>query len=350
MRQIKASESINEALSILLKSKECFLIGEGVPDPKAMFGTTKGLKDDYPDQVFDMPVSENAGTGICIGAAVHGLRPIISHMRIDFTLYAADQLINNAAKWWPLFGFKQSVPMVVRAIVGRGFGNGPQHTQQLDSFYAEIPGLKVVYPSNAYNAKGLLMAAAEDPNPVLFIEHRWVHLMESDVPKGGYTVNLGEARIAREGKDLTIVTWGYMTAETLKACEFLSREGLECEVVDLQTVRPIDYPCILSSLAKTKRLLVVNDGWPDNGISSKIISTVCMNRGIELKETPVSLTTAPGYCPATPFLSKGFYPTTADIVEAASEAAGYDISTAEVLAYENGRVHDVANEDFRGPF
>lgn len=349
MPLISAADAIREAQAQLLaSSKEYILMGEGVPDPKAMFGTTRSLKNEFPDQVFDIPIAENMATGLCVGAAVSGLRPILAHMRIDFTLYAADQFINNAAKWWPMFGMQQSVPMVVRAIVGRGWGQGIQHSQQLDSLYASVPGIKVVSASNAYNAKGLLIAAAKDPNPVLFIEHRWVHYMLSEVPTSMYEVEIGHARVAKEGHDLTIVTWGYMVAESLKAAEFLDSQKISTEVIDLQTLRPIDFETVKQSVRKTGKLLIVHDGWGLCDIGAEL-QFECLAELSHFSNVS-RLSSSRHYCPATPYLSKGFYPSVVDILLGARFVTRMKIEIEEAQAYLASKPHDVPNEDFKGPF
>src|SRR4051812_24161774 len=231
MRVISFVEALREGTDQLLKSDDSvYLIGEGVPDPKCIFGTTAKLKDLHPTRVFDMPISENGLTGVAIGSALNGMKPIMVHQRMDFTLYALDQIINNAAKWYSMFGGHKSVPMVVRMIIGRGWGQGNQHSQNLEALYAHIPGLKVVAPSSAYAAKGLLAAAVNDPNPTIFIEHRWLHNTTSEVPEELYEVPIGKARVAHQGSDLTIVCWSYPVLEVMKAVEYLEKQGVSAEV------------------------------------------------------------------------------------------------------------------------
>lgn len=212
------AEAIREAQAQLLESDpSVFLIGEGVNDQGA-FGTTKGLKDEFPGRVMEMPVSENGMTGVCIGAAINGLRPIMIHMRADFLLYAADQIINNAAKWWGMFGGKNGTcPIVIRAIIGRGWGQGMQHSQHLENMFSEIPGLKVVCPSNAYDAKGLLIWAARQNNPVLFFEHRWIHELKCEVPDGMYEIKPEQKMLKFVHGAPIIATYGYLVHEAMKA-------------------------------------------------------------------------------------------------------------------------------------
>src|SRR5579872_1970482 len=189
-RQIKYHEAILEATDQIMElDPRVYLMGLGAPDPKGIFGTTSGLGKKYgPNRVMDMPTSENAMTGIAIGSAIEGMRPIMTHQRVDFFLLALDQLINNGAKWHYMFGGQMKVPLVIRLIIGRGWGQGPQHSQSLQSFFAHIPGLKVVMPSNPYDAKGLLISAIEDDNPVVYLEHRWLHGIFGEVPKEIYRI------------------------------------------------------------------------------------------------------------------------------------------------------------------
>lgn len=211
-------EAIREAQEQLLaEDHNVFLIGEGVNDQGA-FGTTKGLREKFPGRVMEMPVSENGMTGVCIGSAVSGLRPIMIHMRADFLLYAADQIINNAAKWWGMFGGKAgSCPLVIRAIIGRGWGQGMQHSQHLEKMFAEIPGLSVVCPSNAYDAKGLLIWASRQKNPVIFFEHRWIHELKTEVPDEMYEVRPEPVCLKKNDKGRKIKTYGYLVHEALAA-------------------------------------------------------------------------------------------------------------------------------------
>jgi len=238
-KEITFSEAILEGLDQAMeRDRRVVLVGEGVPDPKAIFGTTSGLRQKYGNRrIFDMPLSENGMTGICIGAALSGMRPVMVHQRIDFALLAMDQLVNNAAKWHYMFDGKVSVPLVVRMIIGRGWGQGPQHSQSLHAMFAQVPGLKVVMPTTACDAKGMLIAAIEDENPVLFIEHRWLHHIKDTVPEDYYRVSLDHAGVLREGSDLTVAAFSYMTVEALIAAKLLMTfMGISLEVLDMRSV------------------------------------------------------------------------------------------------------------------
>jgi pyruvate/2-oxoglutarate/acetoin dehydrogenase E1 component len=348
MRTISVVEAAREATeAILTESNDYIVIGEGAHDPKACFGTTRGLKEKFPNQVFDMPVSENGMTGVCIGAALGGLKPIMIHMRQDFMLYAMDQIVNNAAKWHSVFGGQKSVPMVIKAFTGRGFGAGHQHAQNLEALFSHIPGLKVVCPSNAYNAKGLFIAACRDPNPVIFLEHRWIHPLLSEVPEGVFEIPLGEAAIPRQGNDVTIVTWGHMTKEAIRAHQLLATADISAEVIDLQTLRPLDMGTILSSVKKTRRLLVAQESWREGGLASEIITAV-METGLHLDHHPMRVSNLNSYPASTPALTRNYYPTFTEITNTAHymmTGQFFKKFPPQALSY-----HDVPNLEFKGPF
>lgn len=342
-----AAEAIlSTTIAMMHDDPSIIVIGEGVPDPKACFGTTKGLKDIFPSRVFDMPISENGGTGICIGAALNGLKPIMVHMRQDFLLYAFDQIVNNAAKWHQMYGGQNSVPIVIRAFTGRGFGQGIQHSQNIEAMFAHVPGLKVVTPSNAENAAGLLQSAINDPNPVIILEHRWVHPITSDFENVVIATPIGKARIAREGKDVTICSWSYTVTECLKAAEFLEKVGISAEVVDMLTLRPMDLQTLEASSNKTRRLLIVNDAWGWGGLASSVYSHLPPSCYDE-----VSIITNPNYAtPPAPNLTKDYYATVLDVFDEASRLVGWPVNRAEAEAYQKSIIWDVPNPEFRGPF
>src|ERR1051325_6323467 len=221
-REITFAEAIRDATAICLRrDSRTIVIGLGVPDPKGIFGTTSKLVDEFgEDRVMDAPLCENALTGLVIGAALGGMRPILTHQRVDFALLSLEQIVNQAAKWYYMFDGKGgTVPIVIRMVIGRGWGQGPQHAQSLYSWFAHIPGLKVVAPASPADAKGMLIASVEDDNPVIFLEHRWLHGMKGPVPVGYHHVPLDKCRVARKGKDLTIVANSHMVIESLRAAE-----------------------------------------------------------------------------------------------------------------------------------
>lgn len=355
-RQLTYTAAIHEAIDLCLeRHPSVFIIGEGVPDPKGIFGTTLGLRQKYgKERVMDMPVSENALTGVCIGAAIRGLRPIMTHQRMDFSLLAFDQLINASAKWYYMFGGKSSVPLVVRMIVGRGWGQGSQHSQSLQTLYVHIPGLKVVMPTTPFDVKGLLIAAVEDNNPVIFIEHRWLYNLRGQVPCDYYKVKLGCAKIVKRGSNLTIVSTSYMTIESLRAARVLEKEGIRVEIVDVRTLKPLDVATIIRSLKKTGRLLVVDAGWKTLGFASEVIARVSLEAFGYLKSAPVSITLPDAPTPTSWVLAEKYYPTAVDIIEEVLEMLKFNkIKIKKIIEkYKSKRLipSDVPDELFKGPF
>lgn len=358
MHEITYSEAIREATARILRDDQSvILIGEGVPDPKAVFGTTKGLQEKFgKHRVFDMPVSENGLTGICIGLAIQGIKPILVHQRIDFSLYAMDQLINNAAKWHSMFGGQAgTVPMVVRCIVGRGWGQGNQHSQNLSHIYATIPGLKVVCPATAKDAYELLISSVKDPGPVIFVEHRWLHNTTSYFSEVLENTPLGKGRVAAEGTDLTIVAWSYMVVEALKVKEELKAAGISIEVLDLRTIRPLDIGLIKDSVRKTKKLVVLEEAWNFNSLSSEIITQIIEDESIEMTSRPKRITLPDFYAPSTPHLSQYFYPNSKEIITLVlSMLPNIHFRQDRIddfLAIESSRKNlDVPDASFKGPF
>lgn len=343
MPVISFKEAIRQAQEQLLKDDKVILIGEGVPDPKGCFGSTIGLNSKFPKQVFDMPVSENGLTGVCIGASINGLKPILVHQRIDFSLYSLDQIVGNAAKWFSMFGGQGgSCPIVIRMLVGRGWGAGNQHSQNLTSLFAHIPGLIVLCPSNAADAKGLLISAVRNPNPVIFIEHRWLYETTSDVQDGYYETPIGVCK-ADPGEDITIVASGHAYREAYQAREWLAGKGIFAELIDLRTIKPLPIHYVLHSVEKTGRLLVVDDCWKTCGLAGEIIAeVVCQNHAIVCQRL-----TYPDYPSASsPALTVGYYPDANRIVR----TVGRMMRVALPDAFAPRKHHDVPNEAFRGPF
>ena len=347
-RELKYSEAILEGTDqCMANDPRVYLMGLGVTDPKGTFGTTLNLESKYGSRrVMDMPTSENAMTGIAIGSALVGMRPIMTHQRIDFALLAFDQLFNNAAKWHYMFGGRMSVPLVVRLMIGRGWGQGPQHSQSLQSVFAHFPGLKVVMPATPYDAKGMLISAVEDDNPVIFLEHRWLHGIFGPVPEEPYRVPIGKARVVREGSDLTIVAMSYMTLEALHAAEKLAEENISAEVVDVRTVRPLDDQTILESVRKTGRLIVADLAWKTASMSSEIVSRVVEGAFGSLKCPPKRVTFPETPSPTSHALAAHFYPRAVDVIRSAKHIMGLEFSdTAEFAG-----ALDVPDPSFTGPF
>jgi len=348
-RDLKFSQAIHEATDLCLAADpSVYLMGLGVPDPKGVFGTTLGLKEKYGERVLDMPTAENGMTGVALGSALCGMRPIMVHQRLDFALLAVEQLVNQAAKWHYMFGGQRSVPMVIRLIVGRGWGQGPQHSQSLHSWFAHIPGLKVVAPATPHDAKGMMIASVEDNNPVLFIEHRWLHNISGPVPEGHYRVPLGRSRVVREGEHITLVGTSYMTIEALRAARVLADHGISAEVVDLRTLNPLDDRPIVESVRKTGRLVVADTSWANAGISAEVVSRVSEKALMDLRAAPrrITLPTCPS--PTSAGLARHFYPRAQDIVAAALEVL--DMAGEEKAREEMATALDVPDTSFAGPF
>ena len=351
-REITYAQAILEATDQCMgKDSSVYIMGLGVPDPKGVFGTTLGLQDKYGDRrVMDMPVSENAMTGVAIGSAIRGMRPILTHQRIDFMLLSLDQIINNAAKWHYMFDGKMRVPMVIRLIVGRGWGQGPQHSQSLQALFAHIPGLKVVMPSTPNDAKGLLISSIEDDNPVIFLEHRWLHHVFGEVPEEIYRVPLGKANILKQGKDVTIVATSHMALESFRAARFLEAKGVEVEVVDLRTIKPLDEQTILNSVRKTGKLVVVDGGWKFLGLPAEIITMVVEKAFDHLKAPPCRVVFPDIPTPTSRVLSNEFYPGVINIVNAVNGLLGMPNVSEDELGLSQDVPKDISDKSFTRPF
>jgi pyruvate/2-oxoglutarate/acetoin dehydrogenase E1 component len=278
----------------------------------------------------------------------------LNHQRIDFTLMSMDELVNFAAKWHFMFGGQSNVPLVIRAVIGRGWGQGAQHSQNLHALFAHIPGLKVLMPATAEDAKGLLIAAIADPNPIIFIEHRWLHPITGYVPEAPIVTPIGKANILRAGRDVTIVAASYMVVEAIRAAEALEKIGIEAEVVDLRTIKPWDKELVLESVRRTQNLFVADTGWQSFGLASEIIAVVCEQAFTQLKTAPARLTLKDCSTPSGPGLTKDFYPTHKDMVKGVLKLLKLDPKACDASLKQNNLVgsilHDVPDKDFKGPF
>lgn len=296
------TNSASEILRVLdrnLQNDPKFLIsGLGVTDPKGVFGTTSGLSEKYGNKrVLETPTSENAMTGVGVGLAISGFHPLMVHQRLDFFILAMDQLVNSAAKWHFMFGGQSSVPITIRLITGRGWGQGPTHSQNLHSWFAHIPGLKVVMPSFASEVASLLQASIDDPNPVIFIEDRWIHNQQVsfDDPRIDKPIELGKANVCTPGSDITVVSSGYMSIESLKAVSYLNSKGISAELIDLRTIKPLDMEAILNSVEKTRNLVVVDSSHEVASFGKEIIANTLIKTEVQLFNRPqiVSLPDVP---------------------------------------------------------
>lgn len=351
MATMSFAAAIHDALGeALARDPAVIVYGLGATDPKGVFGTTLDLHRKFgAERVFDMPTSENAMTGIGVGAALGGLRPVLTHQRLDFALLSLDQIVNNAAKWRFMFGGKRGVPLTIRMIIGRGWGQGPTHSQSLQAWFAHIPGLKVVMPTTAADAKGLLLASIFDDDPVIFLEHRWLHNLMGDVPKGDHRVPIGSARLVRTGGDATIVGMSLMSVEALHAVDHLAGQGIACDLIDLRTVRPIDWPMVEASVRRTGRLLALDTGYETGGISGEIVARVAGSCWSSLRAAPRRLAMPDAPEATSPALTEHYHVRAEHIADAIGALVGRKVESAS-LATARNHPHDVPGDWFKGPF
>jgi acetoin:2,6-dichlorophenolindophenol oxidoreductase subunit beta len=350
-RLIRYCDAIREAcIQEMERDERVFIFGLDVDDHKGVQGSTIRLQEKFgKHRVFNTPLSEDAMTGVAIGAAMAGMRPIHVHIRMDFLLLCMNQLINIAAKAHYMYNGQVSVPLVVRTMIGRSWGQGGQHSQALHSLFMHIPGLKVVVPSNAHDAKGCLIAAIRDNNPVIFIEHRLLYSTEAYVSPDSYEVQLGRARVLTQGTDVTIVAVSHMVIEALRARKHLQKIGLSAEIIDPITLWPLDMECIVQSLKKTGRLLIVDNAWLTCGASSEIMARVVemLPNGLNGKAIPMArMGFAHTTCPTTRALEDMFYPNGCTIAAKAYELVSGKTDT-DWLPNANEKTEVT---EFKGPF
>jgi len=321
MREITYNDAIREATKQAMeKDPSVFVYGEGVDFAKGVFGIALDLARIFGDEkVSDMPMSENAMAGVGVGAAIAGMRPIMVHQRIDFMLLSLDQLANHAAKACYMWGGKVNVPFVTRAIVGRGWGQGAQHSQSFHSVFAHFPGMKVVLPSNPYDAKGLLIESIQDNNPVIFVEHKFLFNQKGDVPEEMYSIPLGKGRVVREGEDVTIVAYSQMILEAEKAANELAKKGINAEIIDPRTSYPLDEKLIGESVKKTGHLVIADIDWLHCGIGSEIAARICENY-FDALAAPINRIGLPHIThPCSYALEDMFYPNKDNVVKSVEQ-------------------------------
>lgn len=346
-RTLSFVDAVREAADQeMARDPAVIVFGLDVDDPKAIQGTTRGLPEKYgPERVFGTPLSEDAMTGAAIGMALAGLRPIHVHIRMDFLLLAMNQLVNVAAKSRYMYGGRVNVPLVVRAMIGKSWGQGAQHSQGLHGMFMHVPGIKVVAPATPYDAKGCLVAAVRDDNPVLYVEHRLLHFQKGPVPETSYTVPPGKARITVPGEDVTIVGISYMQVESLRAAKYLEGVGVKAEVIDPIWLSPLDIDTIAESVERTGRLLVVDTAWTNCGAAAEIVARVAERlqgvRDLRLKRMGF----APSTCPTTPVLEDRFYPNARTIA-----AAARDLVEERPCGWLPAERPDLQGIEFKGPF
>ena len=344
MRELLYREAIDEGTrQAMAKDANIFVMGVGVDDPSGIFGTTRGAFLEFGrGRVFDTPLSEATLTGAAVGAALGGFHPMLVHARNDFLLLTMDQIVNNAAKWRYMSGGKLRVPITIRAIIGRGWGQAAQHSQSLQAMFGHVPGLAVVMPATPADAKGLLIAALTADYPVICLEHRWLYDKKGPVPDDPYTVPIGRAAVARPGRDVTIVAVSHMVLEALDAAKTLEAEGVSAEVIDLRSVRPLDSDLVAESVRKTGRLVIADTGWRTLGVGAEIaarISETCFGvlkapiRRVALPDVPT---------PCSPALERAYYPGPPEIAAAVRSTLGAHGG--------DQRTGSTDGKEFHGPF
>ncbi|KXF80381.1 alpha-ketoacid dehydrogenase subunit beta [Enterovibrio coralii] len=332
-RTLSIKDAINEAVDqemsrdpTVIMMGEDIVGGAGAPGEDdawgGVLGVTKGLYAKHPNQMMDTPLSESAYVGAAIGASTCGLRPIAELMFIDFMGVCFDQIFNQAAKFRYMFGGKAETPVVIRAMCGAGFRAAAQHSQMLTPLFTHIPGLKVVCPSNAYDAKGLLIQSIRDNDPVIFLEHKNLYAMETGVPEAPYAIPFGEANVLREGKDVTLVSYGLTVTRAMDAADKLAKQGVQCDVIDLRTLSPLDIDTVVESVEETGRLVCIDEASPRCSIASDVSAQVAELAFSSLK-APIAMVTPPHTpVPFSPSLEDVYVPTVDDIVAAVNRTVG----------------------------
>ena len=316
MRTLQFREAICEAMSEeMRKDESIFLMGEEVAEYNGAYKASKGMLDEFgPKRVIDTPISELGFAGIAIGSTMTGNRPIVEYMTFNFSLVGIDQIINNAAKIRQMSGGQFKCPIVFRGPTGSAGQLAATHSQAFENWFANTPGLKVIVPSNPYDAKGLLKSAIRDDDPVIFMESEQMYGDKGEVPEGEYTIPIGLAEVKREGNDVTVVSFGKIIKEAYKAAELLSSEGIECEIIDLRTVRPMDNKTIINSVKKTNRLVILEEAWPFGNVSTEITYQV-QSQAFDFLDAPIEkINTADTPAPYSPVLLKEWLPNSNDVI------------------------------------
>ena len=317
-RELLYREAVNEAIEQeMSRDAGVFIIGQGIAERGGSFKVTKGLMQKFgAERVIDTPIAEASTTGMAVGAAIQGKRPIVEITYIDFTLLCMDMIINQAAKYHFITGGRNTVPVVFRTQGGAGKGSAMHHSQSLEALFYHIPGLKIAMPSTPYDAKGLLKTAVRDEHPVLFIEHKLLYETSGTVPEDDYTIPFGEAAIRREGSDCTIVSYSFMVHKCMEAAEILAGEGINCEVVDLRTLVPMDREILLKSVKKTGRLVIVNEAVKRGSVASDISAFVVENAFRDLNAPIVRVSGKITPVPYNKALERAVIPDIKDISDA----------------------------------
>ncbi|MFD1095031.1 pyruvate dehydrogenase complex E1 component subunit beta [Salegentibacter chungangensis] len=321
MKTIQFREAIQQAMSEeMRKDESIYLMGEEVAEYNGAYKASKGMLDEFgPERVIDTPISELGFAGIGVGSAMNGNRPIVEFMTFNFSLVGIDQIINNAAKMRQMSGGQFNIPIVFRGPTASAGQLGATHSQAFESWYANTPGLKVIVPSNPYDAKGLLKSAIRDDDPVIFMESEQMYGDKGEVPEDEYTIEIGKADIKREGTDVTIVSFGKIIKEAYKAAEELEKDDISCEIIDLRTVRPMDHDAIIESVKKTNRLVILEEAWPFGNVSTEITYQV-QSKAFDYLDAPiVKINTADTPTPYSPVLLKEWLPNSEDVIKAVKQ-------------------------------
>lgn len=345
-RIISYQQAINEALGQEMeRDSRIFAYGLDVADHKTIFGSMAGLVEKFgPKRCFSTPLSEDALMGFGIGAALNGLRPVNIHIRVDFLLLALNQLINIASSLRYGSNGKLSVPLVIRAVIGRGWGQGYQHNKSLQSFFAHIPGLKVIMPTLPYDAKGMLISAIRDNNPVICLEHRWLYWLEGEVPKKTYTVPIGKSGVLRKGSDVTVIATSWMNVEARDAANIMAKRGIKLEIVDPRTILPLDDKPFVESVNKTGHCIVADYDWLHCGFGAEVAARISEKCFGKLKSPVTRIGFAPTPCPTTRPLESLFYPNAVSIIRDVEKKLGLketNLSKEKFHTWEN---------KFKGPY
>ena len=318
MRTIQFREAVCEAMSEEMRTDESiFLMGEEVAEYNGAYKASKGMLDEFgPKRVIDTPISELGFAGVAIGSTMTGNRPIVEYMTFNFSLVGIDQIINNAAKIRQMSGGQFNCPIVFRGPTASAGQLAATHSQAFENWFANTPGLKVIVPSNPYDAKGLLKSAIRDDDPVIFMESEQMYGDKGEVPDGEYTIPIGVAEIKREGTDVTIVSFGKIIKEAYKAADELDKENISCEIIDLRTVRPMDHETILNSVKKTNRLVILEEAWPFGNVATEIAYQV-QSQAFDYLDAPIEkINTADTPAPYSPVLLKEWLPNSEDVIKA----------------------------------
>ena len=318
MRTIQFREAVCEAMSEEMRTDESiFLMGEEVAEYNGAYKASKGMLDEFgPKRVIDTPISELGFAGVAIGSTMTGNRPIVEYMTFNFSLVGIDQIINNAAKIRQMSGGQFNCPIVFRGPTASAGQLAATHSQAFENWFANTPGLKVIVPSNPYDAKGLLKSAIRDADPVIFMESEQMYGDNGEMPDGEYTIPIGVADIKREGTDVTIVSFGKIIKEAYKAADELDKENISCEIIDLRTVRPMDHETILNSVKKTNRLVILEEAWPFGNVATEITYQV-QSQAFDYLDAPIEkINTADTPAPYSPVLLKEWLPNSEDVIKA----------------------------------